>query len=103
MLWGLVLRSGCVRLPMSQGALVGTAALTRMYAPLTPQVAAITAHKYSPDRYMYREGMKLAARYKAEEEALKAELKVREQGGCEGMQSGQHAPCRTSREITDVY
>lgn len=70
--------------------------------PPPPQVAAITAHKYSPDRYMYREGMKLAARYKAEEEALKAELKVQGQGRLGGMQSGQHAPCRTSRDVAAV-
>ncbi|KXZ54748.1 hypothetical protein GPECTOR_4g818 [Gonium pectorale] len=44
--------------------------------PASVVVAAITAHKYSADRYMYREGMKLAARYKAEEEALKEELKA---------------------------
>ncbi len=31
--------------------------------------------------YLYKEGMKLAARYKAEEEALKAELKVRSRAG----------------------
>ncbi|KAG2491937.1 hypothetical protein HYH03_009670 [Edaphochlamys debaryana] len=44
--------------------------------PLSEVVAAVTAHKYSADRYMYREGMKLAARYKAEEDALKGELKA---------------------------
>ncbi|GFR50416.1 hypothetical protein Agub_g12633 [Astrephomene gubernaculifera] len=44
--------------------------------PLSEVVAAVTAHKYSSDRYMYREGMKLAARYKAEEDALKGELKA---------------------------
>ncbi|GIL91596.1 hypothetical protein Vretimale_9636 [Volvox reticuliferus] len=44
--------------------------------PMSEVVAAITAHKYTSDRYLYREGMKLAARYKAEEDALRAELKV---------------------------
>lgn len=52
--------------------------------PASEVVAAITAHKYSKDRYLYREGMKLASRYKAEEEALRIELKVRSCGleGC---------------------
>ncbi|MEW5298996.1 MAG: hypothetical protein WDW36_002057 [Sanguina aurantia] len=42
---------------------------------LSKQVAELTEHKYSSDRYMYKEGMKLAARYAAEEAALKEELK----------------------------
>jgi hypothetical protein len=29
---------------------------------LSEQVKAVTAHKYTPDRYMYAEGMKLAAK-----------------------------------------
>ncbi len=48
--------------------LVATTAL----ALLQPQVRAITEHKYTPDRYFYREGMKLAARLAEEEAAAKA-------------------------------
>jgi hypothetical protein len=48
--------------------------------PLSEQVRAITEHKYAPDRYLYKEGMKLAERLREEEVALKAELKV-----CGGM------------------
>ncbi|EFJ47258.1 mitochondrial F1F0 ATP synthase associated protein [Volvox carteri f. nagariensis] len=44
--------------------------------PMSEVIAAITAHKYASDRYMYREGMKLAARYKAEEDAMRGELKA---------------------------
>lgn len=40
------------------------------------QVKQQTAHKYTPERYMYKEGMKLAARYAAQEKALKDELKA---------------------------
>mmetsp|Transcript_33238 Transcript_33238/g.73506 ORF Transcript_33238/g.73506 Transcript_33238/m.73506 type:complete len:629 (+) Transcript_33238:92-1978(+) len=42
--------------------------------PLSAQVRAITQHKYSPDRYQYKEGLKLAAKLEEEEAALKAEL-----------------------------
>jgi hypothetical protein len=41
------------------------------------EATAITEHLYTPDRYMYAEGMKLAERYKQEEAELAAELKVR--------------------------
>ncbi|GLC34318.1 hypothetical protein PLESTB_000742700 [Pleodorina starrii] len=44
--------------------------------PMSEVVAAVTAHKYGGCRYMYREGMALAAKYKAEEDALRAELKA---------------------------
>jgi hypothetical protein len=37
-----------------------------------PQIRAITAHKYTPDRYLYKEGMALAARLEAEEAAAAA-------------------------------
>ncbi len=40
------------------------------------QVKALTMHKYKSDRYMYKEGLKLAAKYAAEEAALCSELKV---------------------------
>jgi len=42
--------------------------------PLSAQVRAITEHKYTADRLMYREGMKLAARLEEEEAALRKEL-----------------------------
>jgi hypothetical protein len=35
-------------------------------------VRKITEHKYTPDRYMYKEGMKLAARLEEEEAAARA-------------------------------
>lgn len=44
--------------------------------PLSVQVKAITEHKYTPDRYLYKEGQKLAARYAQEEAALKEQLKA---------------------------
>lgn len=44
-------------------------------ALLSEQVKAITSHKYAPERYMYKEGMKLAAKYSEEEAALAEELK----------------------------
>jgi len=40
------------------------------------QVRAVTEHKYTADRLMYKEGMKLAARLEEEEAALKKELQV---------------------------
>lgn len=43
---------------------------------LSEQVKAITEHKYAPERYMYKEGLKLAAKYAEEEAALAAELKA---------------------------
>lgn len=43
--------------------------------PLSVQVRAVTAHKYTPERYMYKEGMKLADKLAEEEEALAEELK----------------------------
>jgi hypothetical protein len=42
---------------------------------LSEEVAELTAHLYTPDRVMYQEGMKVAAKYKEQE----AELRV---GGC---------------------
>ncbi|KAG1681525.1 hypothetical protein FOA52_014031 [Chlamydomonas sp. UWO 241] len=39
---------------------------------LSEQVKAVTAHKYTPDRYMYAEGMKLAAKMAEEEAELAA-------------------------------
>lgn len=43
---------------------------------LSQQVRERTEHKYMPDRYMYKEGMKLAVRYETEEKELFEELKV---------------------------
>lgn len=40
--------------------------------PLSAQVRAVTEHRYTPDRYMYREGMALAARLEKEEKAAEA-------------------------------
>lgn len=62
-----------------------TAALHKLLGPtvdmvgsgsalMSEQVAAATEHRYTPDRYMYREGMAYAARLKAEEAALREEL-----------------------------
>lgn len=41
-------------------------------APLSAQVRAITEHRFTPDRYAYKEGMKLAARLEADEAAAAA-------------------------------
>lgn len=42
---------------------------------LSVQVRATTTHLYTSDRYMYKEGMKLADKYAAQEAALAEELK----------------------------
>lgn len=42
---------------------------------LSAQIKALTEHRYAPDRYMYKEGMKLAAKYAEQEEALAEQLK----------------------------
>ncbi len=34
--------------------------------PLSAQVRALTEHRYTPDRYLYKEGLKLAARLEEE-------------------------------------
>lgn len=47
-----------------------------------------------PRSYLYKEGMKLAARYKAEEDALRAELKVGRGGErCALVWMSKHAYC----------
>jgi hypothetical protein len=38
---------------------------------LSEEVAELTAHLYTPDRLMYQEGMKLAAKYKEQEDELR--------------------------------
>ncbi|PNW81045.1 hypothetical protein CHLRE_07g340350v5 [Chlamydomonas reinhardtii] len=69
-------------------------------APLSDVVAAVTAHKYSADRYLYKEGMKLAARYKAEEDALRAELKP-VYGDSVDVAKFQAAPRTPAQQIAD--
>ncbi len=41
-------------------------------APFWSQVRAITEHKYTPDRYLYKEGLALAAKLEAQEKAAAA-------------------------------
>jgi hypothetical protein len=43
---------------------------------ISEQVKAITEHKYGPDRYLYKEGLKLAAKYAEEEKALAEALEA---------------------------
>ena len=43
---------------------------------LSAQIRAMAEHKYTPDRYMYKEYMKLADKVAQDEAALKEELKV---------------------------
>lgn len=38
---------------------------------------SLSTCRYAPERYLYKEGMKLAAKYAEEEKALAEELKVR--------------------------
>ncbi|GBF98966.1 hypothetical protein Rsub_12612, partial [Raphidocelis subcapitata] len=44
--------------------------------PKSEEAEALADHLYTPDRYMHAEGAKLAARYRAEEEAAAAEAKA---------------------------
>lgn len=44
--------------------------------PKSEETAELTDHLYTPERYMHAEGLKLAARYKAEEDAAEAAAKA---------------------------
>lgn len=79
-----------------------SAALSKLLGPaLTPpgsggalksaEAAALADHLYGPDRYMGAEGMKLAARYRAEEEARAAELTAL-YGDASSLAESQRAP-----------
>ena len=41
-----------------------------------PTLVCLTSLRYGPERYLYKEGLKLAAKYEEEEKALAEELKV---------------------------
>lgn len=55
------------------------------------EARAITEHMYTPDRYMYAEGMKLVQKYEAEEAELAAKLKELT-GGADGLLAAQRSP-----------
>jgi hypothetical protein len=54
-----------------------TALVVLCVLPGSLQVRAVTEHKFTPDRLMYQEGMKLVQRLEQEEAALRSELAVR--------------------------
>eukprot|EP00879_Flechtneria_rotunda_P024559 GHRR01026039.1.p1 GENE.GHRR01026039.1~~GHRR01026039.1.p1 ORF type:complete len:229 (-),score=108.03 GHRR01026039.1:698-1384(-) len=55
------------------------------------EARAITEHLYTPDRYMYAEGMKLAKRYEEEEKALTDKL-TQLTGSADGLLAAQRNP-----------
>eukprot|EP00775_Hariotina_reticulata_P010525 gene10525-10685_t len=64
------------------------------------EAKALTEHLYTPDRYMYVEGVKLAKRYEEEEKGLAEQLKSLT-GSAEGLLAAQRAPKTPLQRLAD--